>query len=173
MRLAHHCEGHKSNLFIVRSPFVMGGPVSGADLVLALLICSRSWEKGREVLEGRRSLLRIFLTCLVAAGECVVPNFVFKRAEALSKYMQEADRLPRGIIRETKAQDGKPPEKTHAPSALVFYSDIASHYHISFSEFMNMPCRLATMLRYRLLEIDKLIRWQWWPAKKEKEAANG
>jgi hypothetical protein len=173
LKLEHYCEGHRINLKRVGSPFVNGGPVSGPDLILALLICSRSWERGQAIIERRISLLRVLLTCVVALGDCIIPRFSYNRSEALAQYIQEAERLPRGIIRESLGPDGKPVQKTHAPIALVFFSDISSHYHMTLGKFMNLPLRATTFLRYRLLEIDKLIRWKWWPTEKQKEFANG
>ena len=176
VRLKPFCEGHRLLLKRIGSPFVNGGAVNGLAFLSALMICSMSYEKGQKFVAGRRSIKAIILTIFVALVGSILPSFLNRRAEALANYMQEAERLPKGIFRSTFGPDGKPVEKTHAPAALVFESDICNHYHCSFSEVMNMPMRKATFLRYRLLETDKLIRWRApWMGQppKQTEAANG
>jgi len=175
--LADYCEGHKLLLKRAGSPLVCGGAVDGSALVFALLICARSYEDGQVFSARGLSLKHKLLTCLVGLADCIIPRFVYNRAEAIAQYIQEAERLPKGIFRRQMRPDGKPQEVTHAPSALVFESDLCNHYGCSLSEVMNMPMRKATFLRYRLLELDEIIRWRapWMgdPPKKEAEAANG
>lgn len=177
LKLLPYCEGHKQLLKRIGSPFAVGGLVDAGDLVSALLICSRSYEDGQRFISKRRAIRGVVTILFATIAGIFYPNFIKVRAEALDKYIQESEKLPRGIFRNQFGPDGKPAEKTYAPSALVYESDLCNHFHCTVSEVMNMPMRKATFLRYRLLEFDKLIRWRapWMgqPQKQSSEASNG
>lgn len=163
--LKPYCEGHRTNLRRISSPFVCGGPVSARDLFLAIMICAQTWEDGELFLARKLSLFSKHLLFAITIVECFLPSFIRKRAEAVWNYIQEAERLPRGIFRskthagEPAKPDGSAATVTYAPKAVCLL-DLCNHYHFTQSHVMNMPAREATILRYRLQELDGLLRWR-------------
>jgi hypothetical protein len=164
--LRHFCRGHNILLSRIGSPFVCGGDVKGSDLALALLICARTFEGGCAFISLQKPPFRArMFVRLVALLGALNPPFVRERCEAFAQYIQEAERLPKGILRpktvsgDPATRDGKPAELTYAPEALIAF-DLCHHFGWSRSFVLNMPLRSATMARYRLLEIDRLIRWR-------------
>lgn len=173
MQMRPHCVGHQILLRRIGSPFVRGGAATGKDLVLAALICSKTYESGEIFLRKRFLISAWILTLIVALIDGVNPRFVYQRAEALAQYMQEADRLPKGIFRANEITGGGG-KKSYAPSALTFWNDLAPEFNITESEFLNMPLRQSAFLRYKLLEKDGLV---WWRMRgsggTQKEVAHG
>lgn len=175
--LSDYCEGHKQNLKRISSPFICQGSIDGAALVSALLICSRTWEQGQKLIARKPSFKTRMFVRLVATLESLNPQFIARRSSAFLQYIEEAEKLPKGIFRSQLKPDGKPIEKTHAPLALIYESDLMNHYHCTLSQLMNWPSRKLVFMRYRLLELDKLMRWRpaYYdaPPVKDQEAANG
>lgn len=171
------CEGHRILLARIGSPFVTGEPIKGLDLALMLMICSRDYSSGcKFVSRSTLSAKTRFLSRLIAFCEALNPIWIRARIKASIQYIEESERLPKGILRKQTSPDGKPIELTYAPNALILF-DLCHHFGWSVDYVLNMPLRAATMARYRLLEIDKLIRWRpaYYdaPPVKEQEATNG
>jgi hypothetical protein len=164
--LNHFCEGHKIVLRRIGSPFECGGEIRGRDLATALLICSLRYEDADWFISLKKLPFRarMFIR-LIAFCEALNPTFVRARIDAFSQYIEEAERLPKGILRkktpdgQPATSDGRPAELTYAPQALIQF-DLCHHFGWSRSEVLNMPLRAVTMARYRLLEIDKFVRWR-------------
>jgi hypothetical protein len=145
--------GHNLLLTRVQSPFAVGGAVNIPDLVLAVMICERSYEEGEKaLLTGNTFRVRMF-TRGTTLRAWIDKTFLKTHTDAFKEYVKKGERSTRGVWKDSKA------ERTYAPIIGVKIRDLMNHYGYTRSQVLNMSMRQANTERNLILERDRTITW--------------
>lgn len=127
------CCGHAVLLEAIESPFLRGGNVDREDLIIAVWICSRSFEDGRTQLTGDRG--KLLKECEAWGATVGAWDFDASNA-AFQNYLAAHLKAPEKW--KSKASRG-----CRAPWPLTVAAGIMMHLRIGESEAWNMPMQMA------------------------------
>lgn len=152
VRLLPFCIGHQLHLKRVASAFVTGGRVSGANLALAVLICSTSYEHGEGIVAGRIGWLKRLwmLAC------CVLVRGVNLQAaiNTFGRYLDAGLEDPKYWKKPAELKESS------TPVELLYLRGISNHYHCySESNIFNMPFLKAKFLFVGWLENEGAVEF--------------
>lgn len=132
-QLKPFCCGHAATLAAVNSPFLSDGKVTPEELIVAVWVCSQTYEDGKS--RFREEPVAIESECK-AWGKSV-GQWNFEAANALFQiYLSEHTRAP-DRWKNKEAKKGK------APWPLTIVTSLMQELNISLSEAWNMPLQEA------------------------------
>jgi len=147
--------GHRVLLDLTQSPLVNGGVVLDADVLIALRICSRTYERGIESLNHLTAMERVWQWRFVAF--CA-----FNKEKARSelgffrKYINDATHYKPPVWCKSGTVDNNPT----LPDTILLVSALLSKFYLTDSDVMNMPYKRAVMLYYAKLYTDGAVQFR-------------
>jgi len=128
-KLKPFCCGHAVILASLESPFIVSGKVTPEELIVAVWVCSQTFEEGRDKILNGGDVLRV--ECEKWGGE--IGGFDFSKAVVdFERYLTDYTKAPERW--KTKAS-----KEARAPWPLVVATTIMHEFPVSESDAWNMP----------------------------------
>lgn len=132
-KLKPFCCGHASLLDGLESAYIRGGAVNSQELIVAVWICSNTFEVGKHKIT--EELEELTAECLTWGASVGVWNF--KEAHAIfTRYMEDHTRAP-------ERWKKKGSDSSRAPWPLVVATTLMQELMVSESRAWNMPLQEA------------------------------